>query len=306
MLPGFRFLFSAIVLSMSILIFGLGAAALLRAAHEQFASNPSWHSAPATMFAQPSEASGPVLALLRVDPPSTEQPAPQDASRDDAVPADPEARPAAEEAVPVDPGPAQAETVAALSPEDAALKPEEEASPAEPAKPEIAIPEIPGSQGEAAPARTDGPVAAGDPNIAPLAPELTEPASAPAPPSGATADKPTTINELLSAAAPQSKPAPAKVAARGDPSASAETPQRTKLANAKPAGQISAGAKHDTDAEEKEKDKKRLQALRAKRHRIAAARARLARQQAEQMQPANPFAPYVQPSYQPAIQADTP
>jgi hypothetical protein len=206
----------------------------------------------------------------------------------------------------VDPGPAQAERVAALSPEDAALKPEEETSPAEPAKPEIAIPEIPGSQGEAAPAQTDGPVAAGDPNIAPVAPELTEPTSAPAAPSAAIADKPTTINELLGAPAPQSKPAPTKVAARSNPSASAETPQRTKLANAKPAGQNSAGAKHDADAEEKEKEKKRLQALRAKRHRIAAARARLARQQAEQMQPANPFAPYVQPSYQPAIQADTP
>ena len=44
MLPGFRFLFAAIVLSMSILVFGLGAAALLRAAHEEFASNPSWHA----------------------------------------------------------------------------------------------------------------------------------------------------------------------------------------------------------------------------------------------------------------------
>ena len=41
MLPGFRFLFAAIVLSMSVLIFGLGAAALLRAAHEQFAHMPS-------------------------------------------------------------------------------------------------------------------------------------------------------------------------------------------------------------------------------------------------------------------------
>ena len=40
MLPGFRFLFAAIVLSMSILVFGLGAAALLRAAHEEFAANP--------------------------------------------------------------------------------------------------------------------------------------------------------------------------------------------------------------------------------------------------------------------------
>src|SRR3979411_514478 len=76
MLPGFRFLFSAIVLSMSILIFGLGAAALLRAAHEQFASNPSWRAAPEVMFAQPSEATKPVLAILRVEPTPAEQKAP--------------------------------------------------------------------------------------------------------------------------------------------------------------------------------------------------------------------------------------
>jgi len=52
MLPGFRFLFAAIILSMSILIFGLGAAALLRAAHEEFASIPSRRAAPETIFAQ--------------------------------------------------------------------------------------------------------------------------------------------------------------------------------------------------------------------------------------------------------------
>src|ERR1017187_7722682 len=64
MLPGFRFLFAATFLSMSILVFGLGAAALLRAAHEQFVSNPSWHAAPETVFAQQTEASRPVLAML--------------------------------------------------------------------------------------------------------------------------------------------------------------------------------------------------------------------------------------------------
>src|SRR5476651_1171724 len=72
MLPGFRFLFVAIILSMSILVFGLGAAALLRAAHEEFASNPSWRAAPETMFAQQAEATRPVLAMLRVEPATTE------------------------------------------------------------------------------------------------------------------------------------------------------------------------------------------------------------------------------------------
>src|SRR6516165_9517964 len=41
MLPGFRFLLAAILLSVSILVFGLGAAALFRTAHEEFAANPS-------------------------------------------------------------------------------------------------------------------------------------------------------------------------------------------------------------------------------------------------------------------------
>ena len=80
MLPGFRFLFAAIVLSMSILVFGLGAAALLRAAHEEFASNPSWRAAPETMFAQPAEATRPVLAMLRVDTAGALEKAPDDAA----------------------------------------------------------------------------------------------------------------------------------------------------------------------------------------------------------------------------------
>ncbi len=68
MLPGFRFLFAAIVLSTSILVFGLGAAALLRAAHEQFASIPARRAAPEPKFAQPIDVSPPVLAMLRVEP----------------------------------------------------------------------------------------------------------------------------------------------------------------------------------------------------------------------------------------------
>jgi len=78
MLPSFRFLFAAILFSMSILVFGLGAAALLRTAHEEFANNPFWHAAPETTFAQQSEATRPVLALLRVGPVPAEQEAPDD------------------------------------------------------------------------------------------------------------------------------------------------------------------------------------------------------------------------------------
>src|SRR5947209_15129605 len=67
MLPGIRFLLAAILLSTSILVFGLGAAALLRAAHEDVASNPSWRVAPETKFTQHSQM--PSLALLRVETP---------------------------------------------------------------------------------------------------------------------------------------------------------------------------------------------------------------------------------------------
>ena len=69
MLPGFRFLLAAILLSTSILVFGLGATALLRASHEQYVSNPSWRNGPQEqMFAQSPEPAQPVLAALRVEP----------------------------------------------------------------------------------------------------------------------------------------------------------------------------------------------------------------------------------------------
>ncbi|QOZ51213.1 hypothetical protein [Bradyrhizobium sp. CCBAU 53338] len=69
MLPGFRFLLAAILVSTSILVFGLGAASLLRASHEQYVSNPSWRNGPQEqVFAQSPEPAQPVLAALRVEP----------------------------------------------------------------------------------------------------------------------------------------------------------------------------------------------------------------------------------------------
>jgi hypothetical protein len=141
MLPGFRFLFAAIVLSTSILIFGLGAAALLRAAHEEFASNPSWHPAPETTFAQQAEAARPVLAMLRVEPPAAEP----KASDNVAAVAAPVAQ------TPMVSAPAEPEQIAALKPQ--------EASPPQAAKPESAVSETP-PQGDVAAARPDPPAAA--------------------------------------------------------------------------------------------------------------------------------------------------
>jgi hypothetical protein len=141
MLPGFRFLFAAIVLSMSILVFGLGAAALLRAAHEEFASVPTWRAAPETVFAQPAEATPPVLALLRVDAPVTEK-------ATDHAPAD--ATPAA---AAVTSAPAEPERVAALKPEDS--------PPPETAKPEVPASESP-APSEAASAPAEPPASANE------------------------------------------------------------------------------------------------------------------------------------------------
>lgn len=102
MLPGFRFLFAAIVLSMSVLVFGLGAAALLRTAHEQFVSIPSRRAPPEPVFAQRNEPPMPTLALLRFEPPVPEkapdsvqaivvtEPETSTASASDATPAEPE------------------------------------------------------------------------------------------------------------------------------------------------------------------------------------------------------------------------
>ncbi|SDG52748.1 hypothetical protein SAMN05216338_1001613 [Bradyrhizobium sp. Rc2d] len=77
MLPGFRFLFAAILLSTSILVFGLGAAALLRASHEQYVSNPAWRNGPQEqVFQQAPEPAQPVLAVLQPEPEVTVEPTP--------------------------------------------------------------------------------------------------------------------------------------------------------------------------------------------------------------------------------------
>ena len=52
MLPGFRVLFAAVVLSLSLVVFGLGAMSLLRSAHEEFASLPIGRAPPETIFNQ--------------------------------------------------------------------------------------------------------------------------------------------------------------------------------------------------------------------------------------------------------------
>lgn len=96
MLPGFRFLFATVVLAVSVLVFGLGAAALLRAAHEEFVNLPSWRLAQQPVLAPQFEMSGPTLAMLRIEAlsakPTLDKPRPQAIIRD--IPRDlPETRP---------------------------------------------------------------------------------------------------------------------------------------------------------------------------------------------------------------------
>jgi hypothetical protein len=209
MLPGFRFLFAAIVLSMSILVFGLGAAALLRAAHEEFASTPSWHASPEPVFAQRTETQGPVtqgpvtqgpvLAMLQVEPPAAEEKAPDQVATaampaeqpvTTAIPAEPE----------VTAKPAEPEITATLAePEVTALPAEPERTAAAPqpenssqpetAKTEMPVAESPAQQ-EAAPAQAVAPAATDETRMATSTPtsaaasaseEVSAPASEAAP-----------------------------------------------------------------------------------------------------------------------------
>jgi len=69
MLPGFRLLAITVVLAASLLVFGLGAAALLRATHEEFAAAPLRNlQTPTSNFVGET----PTLAVLQVEPPIAE------------------------------------------------------------------------------------------------------------------------------------------------------------------------------------------------------------------------------------------
>jgi len=260
MLPGFRFLFAAIVLSMSILVCGLGAAALLRAAHEEFASNPSWRAAPEATFAQPSEATKPVLAMLRADPPEAEQKEPDNVPAA-AAPAEPAtivlapAEPAASASPPAEP-----ERIAALKSEDS--------PPQETAKPEIPVSENP-AQGEAAPAQADAPAPADETKIA-ASDQVSSPAQILEPANEAA---PAAPEQISAPASPDVDLASTKIATLGGPPVTIEASPPARAATAEP----------DTSVM-----KKRLQARRAAHRRRIALRARMARQ--APAQPADPFA----------------
>jgi len=87
MLPGLRILFATTILAISILVFGLGAAALLRAAHEEFASltlsRPTQQPVLTPFTPQvPRLETTPVLAMLRIEAPGGTKPLPEALRRD--------------------------------------------------------------------------------------------------------------------------------------------------------------------------------------------------------------------------------
>jgi hypothetical protein len=255
MLPGFRFLFGAIVFSLSILVFGLGAAALLRAAHEEVASNPSWRAAPETMFAQ-REASRPMLAMLRVEPaPVGQQPDNVPAASAPAEPAAVVAAPPEQAAVSA---PAEPERMAALTPKDS--------SPPETAKPETPAAENP-APSEAPPAQADAPAPAEQTRIATT--EQSPPTANEAVPAASEAVA-AASGHTSAPALPETDIAATKIATLGGPAVTIGTSPPDKAASAKPDRSVM---------------KKRLQARRAAQRRRLAARARLAQQQP----PADPF-----------------
>jgi len=265
MLPGFRFLFTAIVLSMSVLIFGLGAAALLRAAHEEFANLPSRRVTPEPRFARRNDGPPPTLALLRVDPPVAEKPAENVSAA--AVPEATLDAPAPAGQTP-DARPAEPEKLAALQ-------------PAEPMQVEAAKPEAPAKQASAetpaAPApvaETETPAATAEVKLAAI-PETPEPAAATPPPPAP---------DIYSI---EGNVAAARIATLGGPAVIVD--EKTAAKETKTTEARTTEAKPDQSAV-----KKRTAERAQERRRIAAQRARLAREAAlaQQQLQANPFAQF--------------
>jgi hypothetical protein len=281
MLPGFRFLLAAIVLSSSLLVFGLGAAALLRTAHEEFAANPTWRAPPETRFAASEPAKPPVLAMLRVDSPATEQPKLSDDPATSA-PAEPEA------AVPSPPPEPEPVTIATAPPAPLAANAVQPETPSVLPDTPTSIPADTPAASTVADARTapadhvaDKPAPITDPKIAAI--EMPAPAKTAASmtsESASLAAAPQTAPEQPSPSADAAgDPATARIATLGGPPVATESPAQ------------GSDAKID-----QMNNKRRLRAQRARARRLAY-RARMARQQTLQPAIGDPFAQLQQPQF---------
>ncbi|MTV16296.1 MULTISPECIES: hypothetical protein [Bradyrhizobium] len=257
MLPGLRFLFAAIVLATSLLVFGLGAAALFRAAHEEFASIPALRAPPEPQFAQQPDAP-PVLAMVRVDPPAADKvttdipaaPPPEPAASEPTAPAEvtpaaePEKVAAATADDPVPPAPPKPEAQAATTPapaaDTAAQTPTADPLPASEPTPAAA---------EAAPAATEAKVAAvadppapSEPAVPPPAPAMAapEPAPPPSPEANAAATKIATLGgpEVVVEAPVAPKAIEAKKPKRNAVSKPTHRKERRRIVRAQPVRQV--------------------------------------------------------------------
>ena len=252
MLPGFRFLFAAVVLSMSILIFGLGAAALLRTAHEEFANLPTRRVPPEPVFPRPNDSLMPTLALLRVDPAVAEKPTASVPAA--AAPEIAPDRPATAEQVP---------EAASAEPEKlAALKLEE------PVQAEAAKPEIPAMETQATSAeKANAPAANTEVKLGAIAETPV--------PSVATASLP--AEPAMDRVSPESNIATTRIATLGGPAVTVDEKTVEGTADAKP--------------DRSTVSKQAAQRARERR-RMAARRVRLAREAAfavQQQKAPNPF-----------------
>lgn len=273
MLPDFRFLLAAIVLCISILVFGLGAAALLRAAHEEFAQNPSWRGPPEPRFAQSEEPPRTVLAMLRAEPAAT-QLRTEPTIATDAPPSEVRVAPAE---APQPTSPPAAETTAVPLAREAS--PPIESTKTEPSKPET-------SETETSRTETSKSEVPPEPAAGGMAPAVTSAATdRPAAADtriAAVEQAPAATNEQSAATAPAAAPAP-----EPDPAATRVASLGRPAAAIEPDAQLEIEAVAEQDQEEA---KQRLRAQHAKeRRRLAARRARLAKQQAPARPPAAPL-----------------
>ncbi|MCC8966267.1 hypothetical protein H8A95_29070 [Bradyrhizobium sp. Pear76] len=228
MLPGLRFLLAAVVLATSLLVFGLGAAALFRAAHEEFANIPARRAPPEPQFAQQAEAS-PVLAMVRVDPAAADK-----VVTDTPVPATPAATEPA----------APAEASPAAEPEKlAAVKSDDPSPPALP-RPEAQVVETPAPapSAEAAqpPLADPAPVSQPTPAAAETSPTaaeakvaaVTDPPAATSEPAPA-APAPATVAPEPAPPSPEAIAAATRIATLGGPEVVVEAPAAPKATEAK-------------------------------------------------------------------------
>jgi hypothetical protein len=264
MLPGFRFLLAAILLCISILVFGLGAAALLRTAHEEFAQNPSWRASPEPRFAQAEPPAKTVLAMLRVEPTATEiktQPKTATDAPINTLPAEPRVTPSEAPAI-----------TSSVADEDRAAAPhaQESSTPVEIAKAEASSEQTPASEQTSTPASEQTSIPAEETVPASTASVTDKPAAADTKiaaieqASPAASEQPAATEPVTAPAAPEPDPAVTKVATLGDRPIAIE-----------PDAQIE---KETAAEQEREEAKKRTRAEHARERRLAARRMHLARQ----------------------------